>query len=75
MSEVATQSGQQAEVEPSVVINANPDGEGDVVSTSTPPDSVEAEARAAANDVFNRKGVVVAITASDKPATHIFERA
>lgn len=37
--------------------------------------ATEAEARAAANDVFNRKGVVVAITASDKPATHIFERA
>jgi len=37
--------------------------------------ATEAEARAAANDIFNRKGVVVAIIASDKPATHIFERA
>ena len=32
--------------------------------------ATEAEARAAANDVFTRKGVIVAITASDKPATH-----
>jgi hypothetical protein len=32
--------------------------------------ATEAEARAAANDIFNRKGVVVAITQSNKPATH-----
>ena len=32
--------------------------------------ATEAEARAAANDVYNRKGVIVAVTASDKPATH-----
>lgn len=30
----------------------------------------EEEARKAANDVFQRKGIVVAITATDKPATH-----
>jgi hypothetical protein len=35
--------------------------------------ATEAEARAAANDIFRRKGVVVAITASDKPATHKHE--
>lgn len=32
--------------------------------------ATEAEARAAANDVYSRKGVVVAVTTSDKPATH-----
>jgi hypothetical protein len=32
--------------------------------------ATEAEARAAANDLFNRKGVIVAITTSTKPATH-----
>lgn len=32
--------------------------------------ATEAEARAAANDVYVRKGVIVAITVSDKPATH-----
>lgn len=47
MSEVATQSAQQAEVEPSVVINADPNAGGDDTVTSTAPDSVEAEARAA----------------------------
>jgi hypothetical protein len=34
--------------------------------------ATEAEARAAANDVYSRKGVIVAITASDKPATHSY---
>ena len=37
--------------------------------------ATEAEARAAANDVYTLKGVVVAITASDKPATHKYEGA
>lgn len=37
--------------------------------------ATEAEARAAAADVFNRKGVVVAVIASDKPATHKYEGA
>lgn len=34
-----------------------------------------AEATAAANDVFARKGIVVAVTASNKPATHKYEGA
>lgn len=35
--------------------------------------ATEAEARAAANDIFRRKGIVVAITASNKPPTHTFD--
>jgi hypothetical protein len=34
--------------------------------------ATEAEARAAANDIYSRKGIIVAITASDKPATHAY---
>lgn len=30
------------------------------------------EARAAASDVFRRRGLVVAVTETDKPATHKF---
>ena len=30
----------------------------------------EAQARAAADSVFAKRGVIVAVTASDKPATH-----
>lgn len=37
--------------------------------------ATEAEARAAANDIFTRKGIIVAIIASDKPATHKYEGA
>ena len=32
----------------------------------------EAQARAAAASVFDKRGVIVAITASDKPATHMW---
>lgn len=32
-----------------------------------------AEARAAANEVHAKRGTVVAITASDKPATHSYQ--
>lgn len=35
--------------------------------------ATEVEARAAANDIFRRKGIVVAITASNKPPTHTFD--
>jgi hypothetical protein len=34
--------------------------------------ATESEARAAANDVFAKRGVIVAITVSDKPATHSY---
>lgn len=34
--------------------------------------ATESEARKAANDVFRRKGIVVAITTTDKPATHAY---
>lgn len=37
--------------------------------------ATEAEARAAANDVYSHKGIIVAITASNKPATHKYEGA
>jgi hypothetical protein len=32
-----------------------------------------AEASAAAGDIFDRSGVVVAVIASDQPATHVYE--
>ena len=35
--------------------------------------ATEAEARAAANDVFQRSGSIVAITGSAKAATHKYE--
>jgi hypothetical protein len=34
--------------------------------------ATETEARAAANDLFAKRGVIVAVTASDKPATHSY---
>lgn len=35
--------------------------------------ATEAEARAAANDLFRRKGIIVAITISTKAPTHYFD--
>jgi hypothetical protein len=34
--------------------------------------ATETEARAAANDIFAKRGAIAAITASDKPATHSY---